>query len=276
MRWSTALALVGTASILCPPAQASSLDDLPLIAAAIDAGRLVQAEVMLARLREPADPDGAEAVAGIRGRFALAAGAPEHALTIFDALHAAKPAQCDYARDLGIAATRTGDARAMGLLSDTIARCATWQSGQMLGVVLAQARRWQESENAFALSLRLSPGNAVTLNNRAFARIEQARYIEALGDLRAASRATPGDRRIANNIDLVEGALGHAPQRHQGADDDGAWASRLTLAAKGALRAGRTDLARAMLAEAVDIAPYHASEPSALLAGLAGTGRGVK
>jgi len=276
MRWSTALTLIGAASILCTPAQASSLDDLPLIAAAIDAGRLIQAEVMLARLREPADPDEAEAVAGVRGRFALATGAAEDALSIFDALHAAKPAQCDYARDLGIAATQTGDARAMGLLSDTMARCATWQSGQRLGVMLAQARRWQESENAFALSLRLSPGNAVTLNNRAFARIEQARYVEALGDLRAASRAMPGDRRIANNIDLVEGALGHAPRRYQGADDDDAWASRLTLAAKGALRAGRTDLARAMLAEAIDIGPYHASEPSALLARLTDTGGGVK
>ena len=111
----------------------------------------------------------------------------------------------------------------------------------------------------------------MTLNNRAFARIEQARYDEALADLRAASRAAPGDRRIANNIDLVEGARGNAPQRQKG-EDDLAWASRLTLAAKGALRAGRTDLARAMLARAVEMNPYHAREATALLDGMAARG----
>lgn len=260
--------LAGIALVMCAPAQASSTPDLPVIAAAIRAGRLIQAEVMLARLPAPADANEMEATADLRGQFALATGASEEALRIFEALRAAKPERCEYARDFGVAAARTGDTRAFDALQDAAPRCATWQSGQMLAVMLARMRRWDESEQAFAQALRLSPGNAVTLNNRAFARIEQARFDEAIDDLRAALRAAPGDRRIVNNIDLAEGARGHMPRRRQGIDDDNVWASRLTLAAKGALRAGRVDLARAMLAQAVETNPYHARDATALLSGL--------
>lgn len=266
------VALALCASILSTPARASAAADIPVIAAAISAGRLIQAEVMLARLPAPGNPDEVEAVADLRGQFALATGASSEALRIFETLRTAKPERCDYLRDFGIAAAKMEDSRAFDALREAVPRCANWQSGQMLAVVLARMKRWAESEDAFALSLRLSPGNAVTLNNRAYARIEQGRYDEALDDLRAALRVVPGDRRIANNIDLAEGARGNAPRRRQGVDDDGAWASRLTLAAKGALRAGRTDLARALLAQAVDSSPYHMQEPSALLAGLTDAG----
>jgi tetratricopeptide (TPR) repeat protein len=268
------LAAAGLMSVL--PVQASPSSDLPIIAAAIRSGRLVQAEIMLARLPAPAGTDEVEEVANIRGQFALATGASEQAMSIFEALHAARPERCEYGRDLGVAAARMGDARALDALRDAVHRCATWQSEQTLGVILAQMRRWEESERAFAQSLQLSPANAVTLNNRAFARIEQARYDEALEDLRAALRAAPGDRRVVNNIDLVEGARGHTPRRQQGVDDDSAWASRLTLAAKGAIRAGRADFARALLAQAVEISPYHAPESSALLAGLTETKGGAE
>lgn len=264
------LALPAILLALCTPARAVTTADLPVIAAAIRAGRLIQAEVMLARLPMPGSPDETEAVADVRGQFALATGATEEALHIFEALGTAKPQHCGYRRDFGIAAARMGDARGLDALRETALRCASWQSGQMLGIVLAQLRRWEESESAFAVSLRLSPGNAVTLNNRAYARIEQARYDEALADLHAALQSAPDDRRIANNIDLAEGARGNEPRRRKGIDDDRTWASRLTYAAKGALRAGRADLARALLVQAIDTGPYHMREPTALLAGLTG------
>ncbi|WP_423603630.1 hypothetical protein [Sphingomonas sp. MS122] len=255
------------ASALCPPALASGAD-LPIIAAAIRAGRLIQAEVMLARLPAPADAVEAEAVDAIRGQFALATGASAQALQIFGRLREVAPARCDYLRDFGVAAARLGDARALEALRDTAPRCATWQSSQMLGVVLARGQGWAESESAFAQSLSLSPDNPVTLNNRAFARIEQGRYADARDDLGKALRAAPGDRRIAGNIDLVEGAMGNAPRRRGGVDDDRRWASRLTLASKGALRAGRRDLARALLAEAIQIDPQFTPEANRLLDGL--------
>lgn len=270
MSWVVALILASTAPAHDAFAEVPPERDLTVIAAAIRAGRLVQAEVMLERLPAPADPDAAEAVADVRGQFALATGASQTALRIFEALRTAKPERCDYTRDFGIAAARLRDVRALDALQGAKLRCATWQSEQTLGVVLAQMERWDACEQAFAASLQLAPGNAVTLNNRAFARIEQARYDDALDDLRAALRAAPDDRRIVNNIDLVEGARGNRPRRRQGVDDDAAWASRLMLAAKGALRAKRTDLARAMLAQAIEISPYHASEPGSLLAGLSG------
>ena len=266
------VALALCVSSLSMPARASAAGDIPVIAAAIRAGRLIQAEVMLARLPPAGSPDEVEALADLRGQFALATGASSEALRAFEALRTAKPERCDYLRDFGIAAAKMQDSRAFDALRNAVPRCANWQSGQMLAVVLARTKRWAESEDAFALSLRLSPGNAVTLNNRAYARIEQGRYDEALDDLRAASRVVPDDRRVANNIDLAEGARGNAPRRRQGVDDDAAWASRLTLAAKGALRAGRTDLARALLAQAVDSSPYHMREPSTLLAGLTNPG----
>ncbi len=271
MRWVIGLIAAALASSMS--ARASAGEDLAVIAAAIRAGRLIQAEVMLARLPPAADREAAEAVADVRGQFALATGASEQALSIFDALHREAPARCDYGRDFGVAAARMADARALDALQEAELRCATWQSEQTLGIVFARMRRWDESERAFAQSLQLSPRNAVTLNNRAFARIEQVRFDDALDDLRAALRAAPGDRRIVNNIDLVEGARGNRPRRRQGVDDDSGWALRLTLAAKGALRAGRTELARAMLAQAVETSPYHADESSALLAGL-GDARG--
>lgn len=270
------LALLAILLALCTPARAATAADLPVIAAAIRAGRLIQAEVMLARLPVPGSPDETEAVADVRGQFALATGATGEALRIFEALGTAKPQHCGYRRDFGIAAARIGDMRALDALRETAPRCATWQSGQMLGIVFAQLRHWEESESAFAASLQLSPGNAVTLNNRAFARIEQARYDEALADLHAALRNAPDDRRIANNIDLAEGARGNPPRRRKGADDDRAWALRLTYGAKGALRAGRTDLARAMLVQAIDASPYHMREPAALLAALTGPGGGPR
>jgi tetratricopeptide (TPR) repeat protein len=270
MRWAAALIVASAVLTQGAAAEAPAEGDLTIIAAAIRAGRLVQAEVMLERLPAPADPGVAEAVADVRGQFALATGASETALRIFEGLKAVRPERCDYVRDFGIAAARLKDARAHDALHVAEPHCATWQSEQTLGVILAQMQRWAACEKAFATSLRLAPGNAVTLNNRAFARIEQARYDDALDDLRAALRAAPDDRRIVNNIDLVEGARGNRPRRRLGLDDDAAWASRLTLAAKGALRAGRAELARAMLAQAIEVSPYHASEPSSLLAGLSG------
>lgn len=271
MREAAALAAAGVMLALCGPVKASEDGDLAVIAAAIRAGRLIQAEVMLERLPAPSGQGEAEAIADVHGQFALATGASEQALRIFETLRTARPERCGYVRDFGVAAARMEDARALDALQEAEQRCATWQSEQALGVIHARMRRWEASEQAFALSLQLSVGNAVTLNNRAFARIEQARYDDALEDLRAALRTAPGDRRIANNIDLTEGARGNRPKRRQGEDDDAAWATRLTFAAKGALRAGRTELARAMLAQAIDVSPYHASEPSALLAGLANT-----
>lgn len=276
MRWATALIVASAVLTHGAAAQAPAQGDLIIIAAAIRAGRLVQAEVMLERLPAPADPGLAEAVADLRGQFALAIGASETALRIFEGLKAARPERCDYVRDFGVAAARLRDARAHDALRVAESHCATWQSEQTLGVILAQMQRWEACEQAFAASLQLAPGNAVTLNNRAFARIEQARYDDALDDLRAALRAAPDDRRIVNNIDLVEGARGNRPRRRLGVDDDAAWASRLTLAAKGALRAGRAELARAMLAQAIEVSPYHASEPSLLLAELSGVKGGER
>lgn len=272
MRGAAALAAAGVMLALCGPVKASENRDLAVIAAAIRAGRLIQAEVMLERLPAPSGQDEAEAIMDVRGQFALATGASEQALRIFETLRTARPERCGYVRDFGVAAARMEDARALDTLQDAELRCATWQSEQTLGVIRARMQRWDASEQAFALSLQLSGGNAVTLNNRAFARIEQARYDDALEDLRTALRTAPGDRRIANNIDLTEGARGNRPTRRQGEDDDAVWATRLTFAAKGALRAGRTELARALLTQAIDVSPYHASAPSALLAELADTG----
>lgn len=272
MRGAAALAAAGVMLALCGPVKASENRDLAVITAAIRAGRLIQAEVMLDRLPAPSGQDEAEAIMDVRGQFALATGASEQALRIFETLRTERPERCGYVRDFGVAAARMEDARALDALQEAEQRCATWQSEQTLGVIHARMQRWDASEQAFALSLQLSGGNAVTLNNRAFARIEHARYDDALEDLRTALRTAPGDRRIANNIDLTEGARGNRPKRRQGEDDDAVWATRLTFAAKGALRAGRTALARAMLTQAIDVSPYHASEPSALLAGLADTG----
>ncbi|MCP3729526.1 hypothetical protein M9978_03715 [Sphingomonas sp. MG17] len=250
---------------LALPAQASGTGDLPIITAAIRSGRLIQAELMLSRLPMPADAVEAEAMDGVRGEFALASGATEQALGIFSRLRGVDPVRCDYQRDFGIAAARLGDGRALDALRGAAASCATWQSSQLLGVVLAQRKDWGGSEDAFAQSLRLDPGNAVTLNNRAFARIEQGRYADALDDLRLALRTAPGDRRIGSNIDLAEGALGNPPRRRPGVDDDRGWALRLTVAAKGALRTGRTELAATLLTQAVEVDPRYGREASTLL-----------
>ena len=241
-----AVSLVSAAS----PAQ----DDGPLIAAAIDAGRFVQAETMLERL-PAAQRDDETAI--LAARLALAQGRAADAYRDFALLAARQPDRCVVIAGLGVSAAQLGDEdQAIPALARATAGChVDWRVWNALAAACDARGRWSEAGAAFARALELAGPRPLLLNNLGVSLLHQGRFAAAADYFRVAARAAPDDRRIIDNLDIAAASIGIAPVRDPAHEDATRWAARLGNAGNAALRAGRTADARAYLAEAVTVGP---------------------
>jgi Flp pilus assembly protein TadD len=249
---------------------APDADDRPLIRAAIDAGRLHQARVMLIRLSGAADSIETEA---LWAQFFLAEGRNEDALRAFDMLAARAPDSCAFQIGGGIAAARSGKAdRAILSIERAAGRCALgWEAWNALGLAFDAARRWDASASAYAHALALRPSrpsSAVVLHNIGASMLLQQRFQPAAEYLQAALRLAPGNVRIIDDLDAARASIGKAPVRNMAVEDAARWAERLDNAGHAAMRAGRTSDARALLTEAITTSPTYQPDAAFSLAEL--------
>lgn len=240
------------------PAPQAAVDPqarLAEIRAAIDGGRLVQAEVMLGA--QPADPSAAEL--RLFGDLRLAQRRYDEAARLFLRLEQLEPQSSHAAGRLGMALSHLGrkeDAearlrKAVGLSG------ADWQSWNALGVVLDARHAWIESRQAYGQALALAPEQPAVLNNAGYSLILQGRAHEAREMLVKARSLAPDDQRIATNSQIADGMAGFYPKKKATKETDAQWAVRLNNAGYGAMLVGDLPKARSLFARAIKASDTH-------------------
>lgn len=262
------LILLGAVAISAA-AQARPADDIPLVAAAIRSGRLVQAELMLARMAPPQAGEATTELEILHGQLALAQGRHQDARRDFGALALRVPDDCRVLLGLGMAESGLGDADlAIVHLEGATRTCASdWKAWSALGFAYDAKARWGDSDAAYARAMASGSEQPALLNNVAASRIKQRRFAEAEQILARARAGAPDDVRIANNLDIAAGSLGRMPVRGL-RDSTSRWAERLNNAGYAAMLAGRGDEARKWLTMAVAADPVFQTIAAANLARL--------
>jgi len=255
--------------VIAAAAEARPADDIPLIAAAIRSGRLVQAELMLARTTPPQTGEATTELEILRGQLALAQGRDQDARQGFGALALRMPGDCRVLLGLGMAESDLGDADlAIGHLESATGTCAAdWKAWSALGFAYDAKARWRDSDAAYARAMASGGDQPALLNNVAASLIRQRRFAEAEPLLARARARAPHDVLIANNLDIAAGSLGRMPVRGSG-DSTSRWAERLNNAGYAAMLAGRGDDARKWLTMAVAASPVFQAIAAANLARL--------
>ena len=235
-----------------PPAPTASpvtTDRDQEIRAAIDSGRLVQAELMLGQTPPASGPELA-LLADLRlaqKRFA-------EAIPMLQKLTVLQPQDPHPVSRLGIALLdvgRTGEAEAM-LVQATALPGADWRAWNALGIAYDRRGAWPESRNAYARAMQLAPDQPAILNNAGYSLLLQRRPQEARALIARARALGGGDRRIAVNGELADAMTGTYPVARGAGESAHDWAARLNNAGYAAFLAGDLASARSLFARAIE------------------------
>ena len=238
-------------SVAAMPAGAEAPVDLDALESAVDAGRLTQARLMIARANLAALSD--PRVDMVMGRYYLAQGQDMLALDRFDHVLALGPSP-RAATGAGIIALRLNQvARARAYFAAAVAQDPTsWQAWNGLGIVADAGRAWSDAEAAYARALALRPDDAALLNNKGYSLMLQRRFAEAAALLRHASLLEPNNPRIRTNCEMAMALGGDYPGAVGATGDDHDSARRLNNAGYAAWLKGDLPAARALLARAIE------------------------
>jgi Flp pilus assembly protein TadD len=267
------LLAVATASPMAEaPAAQPALDYGRLIDDAIDGGRIIQAETMLAQWRVNAQAQESAAVDIAVARMALAKGENAQAETRFAAMHQTGSKDCRVDEGLGIARLRRGRTeQAADALRRAVDRCAgRWRAWNALGVAHDAEKAWALSAAAYEKAFQLTDKPVQVLNNYGLSLMAQGQAEKAVAIFARAQEMMPDDPRIIANGDAAQVMAGRDIERRP-ADDANGWAKRLGDAGKVALNIGDTARARAYLSRAVTVSESYQADAAAALAGMGGT-----
>ena len=225
------------------------------IRAAIDGGRLVQAELMLGTMSATPSADELRLFADLRfgqQRFVEAA-------KLFLSLEQVQPNDSHIESRLGIALLH------LGRIDDAEARLrkaaqlpgADWQAWNALGVLLDGRKAWVESRQAYDHALSLAPDQPTVLNNAAYSLILQSHPAEARDMLAKARSIAPNDPRIVVNSQIADGMAGFYPKKRASNENNAQWAAHLNNAGYGAMLVGDLPKARALFAQAIKASDTH-------------------
>jgi Flp pilus assembly protein TadD len=275
MRWrDAALALAALPGFMAAPALAteptaaeapvpvsmtSAQDDIAATEEAIDAGRLVQASLLLSRIGADIavrqSPRYQVAAAGL----ALGDGRAPEVVARLELLLAAGDTSCRLLQTLGSGYLRTGrDADALTTLERAVASCPSqWQAWEALGMAHDRHAAWKESAAAFETAFRLTDRPARVANNYGMSLLHQNRATEAANLFAEAARLDATNPRYRTNEDAARAVAG-LPLRDLGENETVAMtASRLANASRAARQAGQEAEARLLSAQALTTAEHY-------------------
>ena len=236
-------AAVVTAS---PPANA-----LSEAAHAIDAGRLEQAREMIANA-VAAGVTGA-AVERLLADLAFKSGRNSEALARYQALLATVPTDPQLAERAGIAALKTGDQAAAGLLDRaTASPAASWRAWNARGVAADLSHDWPGADAAYSEAARRGSDQAEVHNNMGWSKLLRGDWWDGLKRLKHAAQLDPRSTRIANNLELARTALAEDLPRRRARESDSDWAARLNDAGVAARLRGEKARAVAAFSRALE------------------------
>jgi Flp pilus assembly protein TadD len=234
------LLLAAAAATASPPANA-----LSEARHAIDAGRLEQARKMIAN----ALAAGATGIPVERllADLAFKSGNHAEALARYQALLGKFPTDPLLAERAGIAALKTGNPAAAGLLDRaTASPAASWRAWNARGVAADLRHDWAGADAAYSKAARRAPEQAEVHNNMGWSKLLRGDWSDGLELLKVAARLDPRSTRIANNLELAEIAVAEELPRRRRGESDRDWAARLNDA--GVVARLRGDKSRAVAA----------------------------
>jgi tetratricopeptide (TPR) repeat protein len=247
------LLLLLAARAATPAAAAPPVDKYVLVDAAhaIDAGRLDQARLMVARAVRAGftGPPVDKLVADI----SFASGKYEDALGQYKALAASHYQQEQVCEKAALSALQLREFSQAQPFADcaTASPTATWRSWNARGVIADSSGDWALAAKCYERAHALAPGRAEIPNNQGWSFVLQGQWSTALPYFQQAAALDPGSQRIADNLELTEAALSaDLPKRRTG-ESSSDWAARLNDAGVTAQLRGDRQRAIAAFAQAM-------------------------
>jgi len=234
------------------PQAAAPLPSLGDIEHAIDAGRLEQAKLMVARA-VAAGMSGPQ-IDRILADLAFASDKYDEALIRYRQLLAVQPNDSWLAERAGLAALKQGDVATAAPLIDRATKGpkASWRAWSARGVIADLRQDWPAADAAFARAADLAPNQADIVNNQGWSRLLRGDWKSAVGLFDRAAQLDPRSTRIANNLELARAAMaGDLPERKAN-ETDRAWAARLNDAGVAAQAMGDRQRAVAAFTQALE------------------------
>jgi len=254
MMWLLLLAAKAATPVApAPVAPAPAFDQSVLADAAhaLNAGRLDQARIMIARAV-------AEGISGLPiqkliADLNFASGKYEDALSQYKALVATGDHEQQVCEKGAVSALKTGQVTDAMPLADcaTASRTATWRAWNARGVVADLAQDWDMAAKCYARALELAPDKAEVLNNQGWSRVLRGDWAGALPYFQDAATLDPNSERIADNLDLAKTALAAALPSRRSGESNRDWAERLNDAGVAAQLLGNKQRAIAAFTQAL-------------------------
>lgn len=262
---------VAAAVAAAQPAPAVPRPALADIAHAIEARRLNQARVMIARAIAAGEKG--EAIDRLTADLAFANGKNAEALARYEQLMAADPNDVILAEQAGIAALRLGetDHAAPLLARATKSASATWRAWNAKGVLADLRADWLEADTAYERAAALSPDNAEVINNRGWSHLLRGEWAAARSDFERAATLDRKSTRIANNLELARAAMAADLPNRRAGESDRDWAGRLNDAGMAARIMGNSTKAIAAFTQALEASGSWYARAANNLAAVKGT-----
>jgi Flp pilus assembly protein TadD len=242
-------------------AETQAEGQLTQIGLAVAAGRLTQADAMLAAFEPRSDERYRERFLLAQAELAMASGDAANAATALEQIGGEAADKCRHGGIAGWLAYQRRDwNRAIAMLGKSVASCADdpgrWN---LLGLSLMQKGEGEASIAAFNAALSLLPDDSALLNNRGLAYAYGGNFPAALADLERAFGRQVDSETVAGNLTFIRANLGLDPQI-LAAGDPSASAAMFAHAGDGADAAARPETARAYYTQAVLLSDRFDSE----------------
>ena len=262
------LALAATGPAAMPPVSTATPLDYPgLVNDAIDGGRIIQAEAMVAQWRVEAPVEDRQKIDLAIARIALERRQDGKAAARFAALKTGGSTDCRIDEGLGIALVRLGRAdEAVTPLRHAADACpGRWKAWNALAIAYDHQQNWALSASAYEHAFQLTDQPAQLLNNYGLSLLKQGQAEKAVVIFGKALDLAPADAKIIANADSATVMSGQDIKRRAG-ESANDWAARLNNAGQVALRIGDMPKAQAYLSRAVTDADDFVPEAAAALA----------
>ena len=254
-----------------PKATAAPVPDPTILkdaAHAIDAGRLEEAKLIIARA----------VTAGLRGapierltaNLAFASGNYLQAWSQYRHLAKAPDKEEGDCEKGAIAALRLQRAADAQPLVDCAVEFpnASWRAWNARGVLADMQQDWAAADESYAHARQLAPSEATIVSNQGWSKLLRGDWSGALPLFEDAAALDSTSERIANNLELVHAALAADLPARRAGETNAEWAARLNDAGVAAELIGDRQRAVAAFTQALDANPVWYDRASNNLAAL--------